>query len=46
LGQAGITPVYVRAEADLVSLQLPKDPTVSTDVFKAVHAGIATRSPR
>lgn len=36
----------MRAEFDLVSRQLPKDPTVSTDAFKAVHAGIATRSPR
>lgn len=37
--------VYMRAEFDLVSQQLPKDPAVSTNVFKAVHTGIAMRSP-
>lgn len=45
MGQASTTPVYMRAEFDRVSWQLPKDPTVSADVFKAVHAGIAKRSP-
>lgn len=44
-GQASTTPVYMRAEFDFVSQLLPKDPTVSTAMFKAVHTSTAMRSP-